>query len=382
MIIKEESKHITTINTHRGLFQYNRLCFGINSASDIFQRHTETLMKGLDRVLVFSDDILLSGVTKADFLRTLHKVLTRIQDAGLRLNKEKCNWCMTEITYLGYRINAEDISPTTDKVKAIVEAHIPTNITELKAYLGLINFYRTFIPNASTVLEPLNSLLRKDVQWHWNQSQQHAFKHSKDLILKSGCLVHFNPNLPIIVSADSSSYGIGCVLAHMIDGVERPVSFASRTLTPAERNYSQLEREALALIYALKQFHFYLYGFEFILKTDHKPLLGIFLSDKSIPLMASGRIIRWCLMMQAYKFRLIHTSGKLLGNADALSRLPLPNTYENVPVPSEWINLVDFLDSTPVTAKDIATWTKSDPLLSKPSSSFLSCWMVSSQFRS
>ena len=154
--INEDSKHITTINTHRGLFQYNRLCFGINSASGIFQRYTENLMKGLDRVLVFSDDILLSGVTKEDFLSTLNKVLTRIKNAGVRLNKEKCNWCMTEITYLGYRINAAGISPTNDKVKAIIEAPVPTNITELQAYLGLINFYRSFIPNASTVLEHLN----------------------------------------------------------------------------------------------------------------------------------------------------------------------------------------------------------------------------------
>ena len=185
------------------------------------------------------------------------------------------------------------------------------------------------------------------------------------MILQSNCLVHYDPKLPIIVSANSSSYGIGGILAHLIDGKEWPVAFTSRTLTAAEKNYSQLEREALALVYALKKFHFYIYGFSFTLKTDHKPLLGLFSPDRMIPLMASERIIRWCLMMQAYKFTLVHSSGKLLGNVDALSRLPLPNNNENVPVPAEWVNLVDFLNSTPVTAKNISDWTALDSLLSK-----------------
>lgn len=363
--IEPESKKYTTINTHRGLFQYTRLCFGISSAPGIFQRNIENLLQKVDGVLSFSDDILISGHTKKEFFIHLKNVLQILQDAGLRLNREKCQWCLTEINYLGFKINAEGINPNADKVTAIANSPIPTNITELQAYLGLLNFYRSFLPKASTALEPLNLLLRSNTEWKWGPQQQEAFEKSKSLLINSNCLVHFDPSLPIVVSADCSSYGIGAVISHIIDGKERPISFASRTLTKTERNYGQVEREALALVYALKKFHFYVYGHPITLKTDHKPLLGIFNPDKAIPILASGRIQRWCLMLQAYKFNLVHTSGKLLGNADALSRLPLANPNETVPVPAEWINLVDFLDSTIVTAKEISKCTEKDAILSK-----------------
>ena len=372
--LDEKSRLYTTINTHRGLFRYTRLCFGINSASGIFQRHTETLLKDIERVLVFSDDIFISGCNKTDFLDRLQRVLHTLEAAGLRLNKDKCKWCLHEINYLGFKINSEGIKPTNEKIQAIIDAPPPKNKTELQAFLGLLNFYRSFLPQTATILEPLNALLRHNSQWQWTDAQQNAFTKAKDMIVNSDCLIHYDPKLPIVLSADCSSYGIGCALSHLVDGIERPVSFASRTLSPAERNYSQLEREALAIIFALKKFHFYVYGFEFTIKTDHKPLLGIFSPDKLIPLMASGRIIRWCLMMQAYKFKLVHTSGKLLGHVDALSRLPLPNSPETVPIPDEWINLVTFLESTPVTSSDIAKWTKSDPILSKVHNCCLMGW--------
>ena len=374
LCLDDTSKPCTTINTHRGLFRYNRLCFGVSTAPGIFQRTMETLLKGLPRVLAFFDDILISGSSEDNFLENLRKVLTILQNAGLRLNKEKCQWCLDEITYLGFRVNAEGIQPTSEKLDAISAAPAPTNKTELQSYLGLLNFYRIFLPQASTFLEPLNRLLRSDVQWHWKKDQQDAFLKSKEVLLSSDCLVHFDPKLPIVVSADCSSYGIGACLAHVINGFERPVCFASRTLNAAERNYAQIEREALALIFALKKFHFYVYGHQFTLKTDHKPLLGLFSPDKAIPIMASGRIQRWCLMLQAYNFKLVHTSGKLLGNVDALSRLPRPSVNEVIPVPAEWVHVVQFLNSTPVNADHISKATIKDKLLSQVYSFCLNGW--------
>ena len=156
----------------------------------------------------------------------------------------------------------------------------------------------------------------------------------------------------------------------MKDGVELPVVFASRTLNKAEQNYSQTEKEALALVFALKKFHHYLWGMKFSLITDHKPLLCLFSPKKSIPEMASGRIQCWALMLQAYSFELYHRSGKSLGTADTLSRLPLDSMPDCVPVCAEWVHLVDLLDSTPVTSRDIHMWTgrtATDPLLSKVS---------------
>ena len=306
------------------------------------------------------------GSTAEEFQQNIDKVLSKLQEAGFRLNRDKCQWCLEEITYLGFKINSEGILPTDDKLEAIQKAQEPKNKTELQSYLGLLNFYRMFLPNASTFLEPLNFLLRASTPWKWSQSQSEAFQKSKDALFSSSCLVHFDPSLPIVVSADSSSYGIGACLAHVIDGKERPVFFASRTLNSAKRSYAQIEREALALVYALKKFHFYLYGHFFTLKTDHKPLLGIFSPDKQIPLMASGRIQRWCLMLQTYHFDLVHSSGKLLGNVDALSRLPVPHSDpEVVPIPAEWINSVHFFNSTQVNCTEIQKAVSTDKNLSQ-----------------
>ena len=156
---------------------------------------------------------------------------------------------------------------------------------------------------------------------------------------------------------------MGAVLCHKTEGLERPICFASRSLGTAEKNYSQLEKEALAIIFGLKKFHDFLWGRTFQLITDHKPLLGIFSPDKTIPVMASGRLQRWALMLQAYHFTLVHRSGALLGTADALSRLPLPTT-ESAPVLSEWINLIHFLESGPITAQQVLQHTRTDPVLS------------------
>ena len=364
--LDEESKLLTVINTQKGLFQYNRLCFGVSSAPGIFQRCMEDLLKGLPGVFCYLDDILVAAPTLAEHNTRVEAVLQRLQDSGLKLKSNKCHFASSEVNYLGYKLDAEGLHPTAEKVKAIVDAPAPVNITQLRAYLGLLNFYRRFLPQAASLLEPLNKLLRAKEEWSWGKEQEQAFQKSKDVLVGSSVLMHFDLNKPIVVVADSSAYGIGAVLCHKVNGVEHPVCFASRTLNSAERNYSQLEKEALALVYALTQFHKYLWGQpEFTLVTDHKPLLGLFLNTKSIPQQASGRIQRWALLLQSYKFTLIHRSGAVLGTADALSRLPLPVTHSNQGELGEWKMLVNFLETSPVTSRDISAYTLKDPILSK-----------------
>ena len=364
--LDDKSKEYTVINTHRGLFQYNRLCFGVSSAPGIFQRTVEQLLRGIPGVLCYLDDILITGSTTEEHKTRLEKVLARLNDVGFKLSLNKCYFSVPSVSYLGYVIDASGLHPSTEKVKSIVEAPAPTNLKQLESYLGVFNFYRRFVPNASSVLEPLNALRRSGKEWTWKQEQIEAFQQSKKLLLNSSALAHFDANLPLSVTADSSPYGLGAVLNHIIDNQERPICFASRTLLPAERNYPQVEKEALAIVYALKQFHTYLWGqAKFRVITDHKPLLGLFNPNKPIPPMASGRIQRWSLMLQSYSFDLVHRSGVTLGTADALSRLPLPGTDESVPIPGEWINMVNFLDSSPVDASHIRDHTRKDPLLSK-----------------
>ena len=366
LCLDEDSKKFTVINTHRGLFQYNRLSFGISAAPGIFQRAMEELLKNISGIFLYLDDILISGTTESEHDERLRQVLATLQTAGLRLSIDKCTIGVKSVTYLGYKIDQEGIHPTKEKVKAIAEAPAPTNVTQLKAFLGLLNFYRRFLPQASSMLAPLNCLLKDKTPWVWGKEQESAFSECKNTLMNSKALVHFNPSLPLVVVADSSSYGIGAVLCHLIDGVERPICFASRTLTSAEHNYAQLEKEALAIVFALRKFHYYLWGQNnFTVVTDHKPLLGIFSPDKMIPPMSSGRIQRWSLLLQAYKFTLRHRSGTLLGTADALSRLPLMCTTDSTPVPADWNNLVNFLESSPVSSADIREHTRKDPTLSK-----------------
>ena len=370
LCLDDQSKQYTVINTHRGLFQYNRLSFGISSAPGIFQRAMEELLHDIEGVSVYLDDILVKGSTKEEHDKTLRLVLSKLQSAGLKLKLDKCHIGVPSVTYLGYKLDKEGIHPTEDKVKAISEAPAPTNITQLRAYLGLLNFYRRFLPKAATMLEPLNRLLKANTPWSWGVEQENAFKKSKEILLNSDALVHFDPKLPLVVVADSSSYGIGGVLCHLIDNVERPIYFVSRTLTTTERNYSQLEKEALAMVFALRKFHNYLWGQpNFTVITDHKPLLGIFSPTKNIPPMASGRIQRWSLLLQSYNFTLRHRSGALLGTADALSRLPLPDgsksAIDSTPIPADWHMLVNFLDSSPVTSEHVRKETSADSIMSK-----------------
>ena len=291
IMLSEDSKQYVIINTHRGLFRYNRLPFGIASAPGIFQRVMESILKDIPGVVVYLDDILITGHTDADHLRSLQETLSRLERAGLRLRKEKCSFMGSSVTYLGYRIDKEGLHPLADKVKALKQAPQPRNITELRSFLGLLTYYGKFLPHLPSVLAPLYELLRRNVPWNWESRQEVAFNKAKELLTSSKVLVHFDPKLDLILACDASSYGVGAVLAHrMTDGSEKPIAFVSRTLTESEQRYAQIEREGLACVFGVTKFHAYLYGRHFTLITDHKPLASLFSEHRAVPTQASARI--------------------------------------------------------------------------------------------
>ena len=211
-------------------------------------------------------------------------------------------------------------------VEAIFQAPAPTNVAGLRSFLGLVNYYGKFLPDLATLLSPLYLLLQKKQKWMWCSAQEEAFRKVKELLKSSRVLVHFDSTLPLTLSCDASPYGVGAVLSHKMPEGERPIAFASRTLTTTERAYSQLDKEALAIVYGVKKYHQYLYGRSFQLKTDHKPLIYIFSEKKATPAMASSRIQRWSLTLGAYSYTIEHRKGSENENADALSRLPLSIT--------------------------------------------------------
>ena len=334
----------------------------------------DNLLQGIPYVVVRVDDILVSRESTEAHIRNLEEVLQRLTKAGLRLNAQKCVFFADEVVYLGQKVTSEGVQTVAEKVKAVTEAPNPENVTQLKSYLGMINYYHRYLPNLATELHALYALLHQGTPWKWEASQEEAFRRSKDMLKSTQLLVHFDSTKEVILSCDASPYGLGAVLARrMADGSERPIAYASRTLQQAERNYSQVEKEGLAVIFCVRKFHQYLYGLHFTVYTDHKPLLGLFGKNKSIPTMAAERIKRWALMLAAYEYTIQYRKGTENANADALSRLPLTEDVK-VPTISSAITVLAHLETTPVKVDNIREWTTRDPVCSKVKRYILQGW--------
>ena len=373
--LDEDSKKYTTVNTHKGLYHYTRLPFGVASAPAIFQRIMDNMLRGLPHVCIYLDDILVTGVNDDEHLRNLDVVLNHLEKAGVRLKLSKCEFMLPSVEYLGHRITAQGLKPTDEKIQAIRDAPTPTNVSQLKSFLGLLNYYGKFLPNLSSALAPLYSLLQQKKVWCWGPAQEKAFQKAKVSLTSDSLLVHYDPSKELVLACDASPYGIGAVLSHrMENGSDQPIAFSSRSLAPAEKKYSQLDKEALAIIFGVKRFHQYLYGRHFTIVSDHKPLQHLFSESSAIPTLASARIQRWALVLSAYDYHIEYKPGLLHGNADMLSRLPLSDTPTSVTVPGETILLMDMLNSLPVTAAQIKQGTDRDPVLSKVRTLLLTGW--------
>ena len=368
--LEESSRKYVTINTHRGLYEYTRLPFGVSSAPALFQKTMDTILQGLPGVTCYIDDILVTGANDQEHLQNLEQVLERLSHQGMRLKESKCSFLMPSVDYLGHRIDASGLHPTSEKLEAVLKAPTPRNLKELRSFLGLINYYGAFIPNLSSFLQPLHALLQKDTRWKWTEQCDQSFKAAKDSLTSPPVLVHYNPKLPLRVAADASSHGLGALLSHVMpDQSERPIAFASRTLSSSEKKFAQVEKEALALVFAIKKFHLYLYGRTFTLFTDHKPLLTILGPKKAIPTLAAARLQRWALLLASYTYEIEYKSSQRHSNADALSRLPLPQAepkYDSMVAPDVFSCLnMSQVEALPVTAKAIQKASRIDPVLSK-----------------
>ena len=370
--LDDESRPYTTINTHRGLFHYTRLPFGVAAVPAIFQRTMESLLGGLPHVCVYLDDILVTG--------DLAVVLERLESAGIRLKRQKCSFMIPEVEYLGHSVSEKGIQPTSEKVRAIREGPQPQDVSQLHSFLGMLNYYGKFIPNLATLLRPLYDLLQSAKTWSWGDSQEQAFCKAKELLSSSPLLTHYDPERPLVLSCDASPYGVGAVLSHCMEDLsEQPIGYASRTLSPAERKYAQLDKEALSIVFGMKHFHQYLYGRKFTILSDHKPLQYLLGETRGIPAMASARIQRWALTLSAYSYEIRYKPGADHANADGLSRLPVSNLITTLPLPGDVLLLFRTLETTLIRAAQIRQWTDTDPILSRGRRNVLSGWVASDE---
>ena len=361
--VSKDSQKYLTINTHMGLFAFKRLPNGIHSGPAIFQRIMDGLLADIPKAVSRLDDILIAGTDYQDHFNTLSQVLERLLKYGFKLNKAKCKFLQSSVVYLGHLIDSAGLHPTMDKLAAVRDAPPPKDAVALKSFLGLIMFYSRFMPHHSTVLAPLNSLLKKNVPWRWTKTEDNAFMAAKNLLLNSRTLVHYDETLPLVLSCDASSYGAGAVLSHVINGKHQPIAFASCTLTETQRNYSQLEKEAFSIIFGLKRFHQYLCGRSFTILTDNRPLLTLLGPHRAVPAHTASRLQRWALILASYHYKIEYRSTAAHADADSMSRLPLPQTWSPK---SENVECYFFEASvvTNVTAEMVKKKTQVDPILS------------------
>eukprot|EP00731_Ephydatia_muelleri_P018713 Em0011g753a len=366
LLLDNDSRKMCTINTHRGLYQYTRLPFGIASAPAIFQKLMDSVLQGMSRTVCYIDDILITGDSEDEHLKNLELVLGRLKTHGITVRKSKCVFMANSVEFLGHRIDAEGLHPLESKIEAMVKVPPPKNVAELKSFLGMVNYYAKFLPNLSTTISPLYTLLKKNSRWQWTEECSQAFLAAKGMLTSSKVLAHYNPKLSLILATDASSYGVGAVLTQVSEeGTERPIAYVSRTLSDAERNYAQIEKEALAIIFGVKRFHVYLYGRKFLLLTDHKPLTTIFGPKTGLPVVAASRLQRWALVLSAYQYDVKFRATEEHGNVDGLSRLPLKGErHEEEETEASIFNMVQ-IETLPVTAGQLRNKSRQDKELSK-----------------
>ncbi|XP_062713761.1 uncharacterized protein K02A2.6-like [Aedes albopictus] len=359
--VRPEDRDLLTLSTHRGLFRPTRLMYGVASAPAIFQRFMEEILQGIPGVTVFIDDIRVTGPDSKTHLLRLEEVLKRLEKYNLRVNRDKCDFFSDRIEYCGYMVDKAGIHKLRDKVDAIQNMPVPKNKEQVRSFVGLITYYGRFFPNLSTILYTLNNLLKDDVPFVWSKECEKSFLYVKKEMQSDRFLVHYDPSLPVVLATDASPYGIGAVLSHQYpDGTERPLQYASQTLTRTQQKYSQIDKEAYSIIFGVRKFHQYLYGRRFTLVTDNKPISQIFSESKGLPTMSAMRMQHYAAFLQAFDYRIRHRRSSDHFNADAMSRLPAPHTDPESEIEEPDAVEVNAIQTLPLTVDELGSATLSD----------------------
>ena len=279
-----ESSLLTTIATPFGLYRYTVMPFGIKQAPAIFQSYLEKLLCGIEGVEIYQDNVYIHGKSRAEHDERLGVVQSRMRKQELKVNEAKSHYAVRQLSVLGTVINGTEAWPDPAKADRIKSITRPRSVREVRSFLGFVEFYGKFIPDLATIKEPLTKLLRQSEHFVWVDKQQKSFEQLKEVVTANNVLHTFDPKAEVVLKCDASPVGIGAV----IEQHGHPVIFVSKTLAAAERGYAQIEREALAIVWAVRRLHKYLFGRKFTLYTDHKPLQFIFEPSKPVPMVAAA----------------------------------------------------------------------------------------------
>jgi len=316
--INTNDVHKTAFSSKSGHYEFLRMPFGLSSAPATFTRAMRAVLTGLEEMCTaYLDDIVVHGSSFRDHQQKLERVFERLRFHHLKLQPSKCSFLRKEVLYLGHVISETGISPDPSKIDCIETYPKPKNAKDIKFFLGLLNYYRRFVDNFAKIAKLLTYLLKKNVEFNWTDKCDHAFMELKNKLINQPLLTYpdwekgeFN------LMTDASQYAIGAVLSQGKLPEDKPLAYASRTLNQAETNYSVIQKELLAIIWAVKHFRPYLYGRKFTIITDHRPLTYLFgIKD------ASSQLMRWRLQLSEYDYEIIYRAGGQHSNADCLSRI-------------------------------------------------------------
>lgn len=317
IMMDKDSIEKTAFVTPDGHFEYLRMPFGLKNAPATFQRlMNNTLRDYIGKIcLVYLDDIIVFAKTPEDHLARLRLIFNALRKANLKLNKNKCEFGKESIEFLGHTITKEGIKPSQSKIKAILNFPIPKTVKQIKSFLGLVGYYRKFIPNMSSITKPLTKCTKKDTKINANDpAYLKAFEDCKQLLINAPILQYPDFNKDFTLTTDASDKALGAVLTQS----GHPIGYASRTLSETEQKYNTTEKELLGIIWACQQFRPYIYGRKFYIETDHQPL--VWLSKLKEP---NAKLTRWKLKLQEYDFEIKHKKGAENRVADALSRIQI-----------------------------------------------------------
>ena len=312
--LKKEDQWLTGFCTRKGSFRYRRVPMGLTTAPHYFQSVMIAIMEGIPGVVVFVDDIVVGANTNEEMIQRLRLVFERCREFDLRLKQEKCVFGASHITYLGFELSGKGVQISKERREALHKIKRPTNARQLRAFLGLANFFRRLVPQFAQLADPLYKLLKKgEGHFPLDAATGNAFERLKTAVAESPVCRHLDYARPIYIRTDASDDGIGAMMYQLEGNEATPVSFLSRTFRGAERNWSTAEKEAYAVFYSVTRWESMLLGHQFVVETDNRAVA--FMHNSRTP-----KILRWRLRLSEFQFTTQHISGAVNTVADGLSR--------------------------------------------------------------